>query len=500
MSRTKAGIRKNYFFNLAYQIFSLITPLITAPYVSRVLGSSGVGQYGFTFSIASYFVLIGSLGFNYYAQREIARLQENRKDQSVLFWEIFYDRLISISAVTVIYCILIYCGVFGSYATLMWILSIHIVSTIFDITFLFQGNDDFIIIAVRNIIIRCIGIASIFIFVRDKDDVWVFILCQCIITVIANLSLWVNLRKDIDFIQFKDLNLRKHVAPVLKLFIPSLAMSIYTMLDRTLIGVLIPGEMEVVYNDGSSVLAKIADVENGYYEQSEKIVKMAMTLFTALSTVMISRNSNEVAKGNIEGFKQNIYSTIQFVLFLGMPIMFGLSAIASNFTPWFFGPGYDKVPQLIAIFSPIIIIIGLSNILGRQYLIPLQKDNLFTWAICVGAVSNLALNLFLIPLLYSYGAAIASVIAETCVTATMFIFARTNISFIEVVKKAIKYLLAGIIMFVILYFTQIHLKASIINTFLLIAEGGLCYVLALVFLKDEFFLTESKMIIKRFLK
>ena len=474
--------------------------MITAPYISRVLGSSGVGQYGFTFSIASYFVLIGSLGFNYYAQREIARLQENRREQSVLFWEIFYARLISISLVTVCYFIIICCGVFGTYETLMWILSIHIFSTVFDITFLFQGNDDFFIIAVRNIIIRCIGIALIFIFVRDKDDVWVFILCQCIVTVIANLSLWINIGQYVDVIPLKQLNLRKHVVPVLKLFIPSLAMSIYTMLDRTLIGVLIPGEMEVIYNDGTKVIAKIADVENGYYEQSEKIVKMAMTLFTALSTVMISRNSNEIAKGKIEEFKHNIYSTIQFVLFLGAPIMFGLAAISFNLTPWFFGPGYDKVPYLITLFSPIIIIIGLSNILGRQYLIPLQRDNLFTLAICVGAVSNLLLNIILIPKFYSYGAAIASVSAEICVTSTMFIFAKTDISLISVLKNTIKYLISGILMFVVVYYTQLYLQPSILNTFLLVCEGCIVYFLGLLLLKDVFFIEETKKIISKVYK
>lgn len=501
MSGVKTNsIRKNYLFNLAYQVFSLITPLITAPYVSRVLGTSGVGQYGFTYSIASYIILIGSLGFTYYAQREVARLQGHKKEQSVLFWEIFHARFLSIGITTILYCLLIRLGLFGQYEKLMWILTIHIASTIFDITFLFQGNDAFGVIAIRNIIVRCIGIALIFIFVRNQNDVWIYVLCQSIITFFANISLWFNLKRNVDWIPFSELNIKRHIIPVIRLFIPSLAMSVYTILDRTLISVLISGTTDFIHNDGTAVVARIADIENGYYEQSEKIVKMAMTVFTALSTVMISRNSNEIANGNIEGFKNNIYNTIHFVVFLGVPIMFGIAAIAENLSPWFFGPGYDKVPSLIMIFSPVIIIIGLSNILGRQYLIPLKRDNAFTFAICIGAVSNLIMNLILIPIFFSFGAAIASVLAESAVTTSMLIMARQDISIEAVLKLTKKYFLAGVMMFVSIFSLQKFLSPSIINTILLIILGALIYFLLLLILKDSFFMIELKRVKSRIRK
>lgn len=480
------SIKRNYVYNLSYQIFSLLTPLITAPYISRVLGSVGVGQYALSYTIATYFILVGSLGFGYYAQREVASLQKDKNAQTMLFWEITIARTITIGISLFFYFLLYFIGAFGDYSSLMLIWSLYVFSTIFDISFYFQGNDDFGILAVRNILIRTVGIVAIFVFVKDKEDLERYILYQAIISFLANLSLWPHLGKKIFQVDLKCINIKQHIKPTFKLFIPTLAVSVYTMLDRLFIGILIPGTTEITYNDGTLVVAKISDVENGYYEQSEKIVKLAMTLFTSLTTVMVSRNSFELASGNLDGFRNNINQTIRYLLFIGVPIMFGLSATAVNFCPWFFGPGYDKVPYLIMVFSPIVIIIGLSNVLGRQYLIPLKRDNAFTIAICIGALTNLILNLLFVPRMYSYGAAISSVIAELMVTTIMFYMARKDISVNNVFSVSWKYLIAGIIMFSCVHPLARSIDASIISSIGLIIVGGTIYVIILMILKEHF--------------
>lgn len=480
------SIRKNYFFNLTYQIFSLLTPLITAPYISRVLGSVGVGKYALSYTIATYFILVGSLGFGYYAQREVASLQNNKYKQSKLFWEILIARSFTIAIVLILYFALYFVGAFGDYSSLMLVWSVYIISTIFDISFFFEGNDKFGVLAFRNMLIRTIGIIIIFIFIKDKDDVEKYALYQAIISVIANLSLWPHLGKSVFNVNIKNLNIKQHVMPTIKLFIPTLAVSVYTMLDRLFIGLLIPGTTEIMYDDGTVVVAKIADVENGFYEQSEKIVKLIMTLFTSLTTVMVTRNSFELASGNMTRFKNNIDQTLKYLLFIGVPMMFGISAISINFCPWFFGSGYDKVPYLIMMFSPIILIIGFSNVLGRQYLIPLKRDNAFTMAICMGAVMNLLLNFILVPWLFSYGAAIASVIAEIVVTSFMLYMARNDISLRKLFISSWKYFFAGILMFISIYTLSVSISPSVLSTLLLTFLGGTIYISTLVVLKEHF--------------
>lgn len=483
----KKSVKVNYFYNLVYQIFSLITPLITTPYISRVLGSEGVGQYSFAYSIATYFILIGSLGFGYYGQREIARHQGNTFEQSKLFWEIIIARMFSVVLSLVLYILPIIFGAYGEkYTLLMWILTINVFATAVDVTFLLQGNEEFGVIALRNVLIKCLGIALIFIFVKGKQDVWIYALSQSIVLIVSNVSLWTRVPKTLVKVKISDLNIKRHIIPTLRLFIPTIAVSIYTMLDKTLIGVLVPGNNEL----GQA----ISDLENGYYEQSEKIVKMAMTVVTSLGTVMIPHNSQAVASGDKEGFIKNINDALKFVFFLGTPIMFGLSGIAFNFSAWFFGEGYEKVPYLMIMFSPLIMLIGISNVLGLQYLLPLKKDKKYTLSITIGAVVNLILNLALIYAFKSFGACIATIVAELSVTSAMLFFAKKDVHFFRLVLRFWRYLIGGLIMFIVVFVTQMFLNSSVISTLILVAEGVFVYVIFLILSKDETLIDSVKRI------
>lgn len=479
---TKNNIKKNYIYNLIYQLFALLTPIITIPYISRVLTSSGVGQYSFTYSLVTYFTIFASLGFNFYAQREIARHQGDKYNQSKIFREIILARLVSVGCSLILYVILILTGIYGEiYTTLMWLQTINILAILFDISFLFQGNEEFGIIALRNIIIKCVGILAIFIFVKNSSHVRIYVLCQSAILIISNLSLWIKVMKFLVKVPFKELNIKRHYRPTIRLFIPTIAVSIYTMLDKTLIGVMIQGTIK----NAAGEIVSVSDIENGYYEQSEKLVKMAMTVITSLGTVMIPRNSQAIATNNMDEFNKNIDGALKFVFFLGVPIMFGLIAIANNFSPWYFGEGFEKVPNLIMMFSPLILIIGLSNVIGLQYLIPLGQDKKYTIAITSGAFLNLSLNLCLIYFFWSYGACIATVISECFITALMLIFARKDISILKVIKNSWKYFVCGILMFTCVYISQLFLIPSILNTVLLILEGILIYFVSLLILHDN---------------
>ena len=489
----KRSIKRNYLYNLLYQIFALLTPLVVTPYISRVLGSAGIGQYSFTYSISTYFVLVAAFGFGYYAQREIARAQGDKHQQSVVFFEIIIARSASVFISLFIYVLLLFTGVYEKvYEPLMWIMAINVISPLFDVAFVFQGNEEFGIIAIRNIIIRVLGVALVLIFVKNESHVWLYALCQSLILIVSNLSLWPNLRKVITRVPFRELRIKRHFCPTLRLFIPTVAISVYTMFDKTLIGLLVPGETSV---DG--VEKKISDIENGYYDQAEKLVKMAMTVLTSLGTVMIPRNSQAIAAGDLDQFKSNINKAIRFVFFLGVPLLFGIAAVSFNFSPWFFGNGYEKVPYLMMVLSPLVLIIGLSNVLGIQYLLPQKEDKKYTIAIVSGALLNLALNLVFIPFFWSYGACIATIIAELLVTSLMFVFARKDISFFKTVFSSWMYILSGAMMFLSVFFTQRFLTSSVTHTLLLIAEGVVIYIGLLFALRDKLLLGYTRQLWRR---
>lgn len=505
-STSKKSLKKNYLFNLIYQIFVLIVPLITTPYISRILSAEGVGQYSFTNSLQSYFSIVAALGFGYYAQRLIAFNQDNKTEKSKIFWEIIIVRSFSVGFATLLNLILYFAGIYKEYSVLMLWWTLNIVAVGLDITFLLQGNEDFGKIVGRNVIIKIISIVLIFTLVKKQSDVWLYVILTSLASLLGNLSLWFYLPKYLDKVSIKELKPFKHFWPAIKLFIPTIATSVYTILDKTLIGLLIQDTYtveEVKIIDGVetvvSTIKKYSDLENGYYEQSEKIVKICISVLTALGTVMIPRNSKLYSEGKIEEVKNNLYFSSNFIWVIGMPMMFGLIAVASNLVPWFFGDGYLKCVNLICIFAPLTLFIGFSNIFGLQYLIPTGRDKKFTIGILTGTISNLILNIILIPFFWSYGAVIASITAEFLVTLMMYLLVRKEISLKKILKTSIKPLIASTIMFAFVYFLSTKLTSSIINTLILVMIGAIIYFVILLILKEKLLYIGINMIKDKFL-
>lgn len=355
----KKSISKNYIYNLSYQILLIFLPLITTPYVSRVLGAENIGIYGYTLSIVTYFVLFGALGVSMYAQREIAYVQDDVQKRSKIFFEIVIFRFITMVISIIAYYIFFIRGY--QYQLYYLIFTIELISTCFDISWFFQGLEEFKKTVLRNIIVKLISFACILLFVKTENDLSIYILIYTLSNLIGNLSLWLYLPKYIKKIKLTDLEILKHLKPTLWLFIPQIAMQIYTVMDKTMIGSIISDKAEV-----------------GYYEQARKIVNLCITIVTSLGLVMVPRMANTFASGDKEQLKKYMCNSFRFVYFLAFPIALGLISVSEKFVPVFFGDGYDRVIILIRIMSPIILFIGISNIIGTQYLLPTKKQKSFT--------------------------------------------------------------------------------------------------------------------------
>lgn len=258
---------------------------------------------------------------------------------------------------------------------------------------------------------------------------------------------------------------------IIQFFIPTVATQIYTVLDKSMIG---------WFTDGTT--------ENGYYEQAEKISKIALAVVTSLGTVMIPRISKVFKDGNIEKVRYYLYKSYRFVWMLSIPIMFGLVAISDIFVPVFLGDGYEKCEILIPIFSLLTIIIGLSNVNGMQLFVPTGRQNILTLTVVVGAIVNIIFNLILIPLFASIGACIASVIAEFCVTLVGFIYIKVKdkMPISPIFKSSIKYWIAGTVMFGALIGLKFVLDSNIIGLVISIISGILIYFILLFIMKDSF--------------
>lgn len=464
----RSNIKRNYILNLIQQILALITPLITTPYISRVIGAEGIGIYSYTSSIASYFALFAALGTISYGQREISYVQDNREKRTIVFWNTVLRSFITTSICFVAYGIFTYFQ--RDYRQIFAILSISIIEVALNITWLFMGMEEFGKIVKRNIVVRFLNIAFIFLFVKKTEDLPIYVLGVTAVTGIGHLSLWPYLPQYIGLPKLKKLHPFHDFKTVITLFIPTIAISIYTVLDKTMIGILTSNP-----------------AENGYYEQAIKITIISLTFVTALGAVMVPRIGALFAKKNTRQIQDYMYKSYRFVCFLGIPFCLGIIGTSSNFVPWFFGPSFEAVIPVLNTLSFIIIMTALSNTTGIQYLVPTQRQNYLTLSVIIGAVVNFSLNLIIIPIWGAIGAAWTSVVAECCVTAIQLCFVRKEISSFVILKNSINYIFAGGLMFIGLLLLGNNLSPTFAHTSMLATAGILIYVLALLILRDKFF-------------
>lgn len=463
----KTSVVKNYIYNMSYQLLAIILPLITTPYISRVLGAEAIGIYSYTLSITTYFVLFGSLGIALYGQREIAFVQDDEKQRSKVFIEIMIMRFITL-AISMIVFYLTFC-LSGEYTTYYKIFLLEIIATAIDISWFFRGIENFKRTVIRNMIVKIISVVCIFVFVKTVDDLNVYCWIYVLSNMIGNISLWMYLPKLIKKIDIKNLKIFRHFRPTIGLFIPQVAVQIYTVLDKTMIGAMVADKSEV-----------------GYYEQSQKIIKVLLTVATSLGTVMLPRIANTFAKGDYAKVKEYMNTSFHFILFLVIPIMFGIIAISSKFVPIFFGEGYDKVVLLMSIMSLILVAIGLSNVIGTQYLLPTKQQKKYTISVTTGAIVNAIFNYILIKNFASIGAAVATVIAEFAVTGIQLFLVRKQINIVDILKISKNYFIAGGGMFVFIVIIGKWITNDMISICVQGVMGILIYLGMLLILKDAF--------------
>ena len=463
------SIKKNYLFNTSYQILALIVPLITTPYVSRVLGAHGIGIYSYTFSIVSYFVLFSALGTSTYSNRNLGIIRDDVDERTKFFWEIFSLRAILASISLVIY--FAYVIVLSENKLIAALQGIYLIDIMMDITWFFQGMENFKLIAIRNYVIKLVNVIFIFTVVKDENDLWWYVLGLAAWSLLANISMWIPLKKLIKGPKFKEIKPFKHISIIIQLFVPTIASQIYTMLDKSMIGWL--------YGKPS---------ENGCYEQSDKIVKMSITLIIALGTVTIPKISRLFAQGKMDGMKKLLYRSYRFVWAMGCALMFGVIGINYLLVPVFFGPGYDRVELILPILSTLFIIMGLNHTTGRQYLISTGRQKAYMYIVIVGGIVNVLINAACIPFFGAVGAAIGSVVGEIVILIVQLVYVHRIKEFeiYKIFSSSWHYIIAGVVMMLVTLFTQRVLPTNFIGLASLIAIGGICYGVILLVFRDEF--------------
>lgn len=473
---------KNFLYNVSYQLLVIILPLITVPYVSNILGAEGIGNYAFTYANMQYFVIFGMVGISLYGNRQIAYVRENKEKLKNTFYSIYTLQLITTTISFLLY--LIFTLVFnnGDYKWLYIVQGINILASMIDISWLFMGLEQFKKTVVRNTIVKLVSLASIFIFVRSSDDTVIYTLIIALSSFIGNLTFWLYIPKMIGFKRIKILELKVHLKSSLALFIPQLAIQIYVLLDRTMLGI-------------------ITDtVQVGYYENSQKIVKVVLTIATAIGTVMMPKIANTVASGDMKKVKYYIQNSFFFVSALSIPLMFGLMGVAKELSPWFFGDNFKGIENLIVLSSLIILAISWSNVLGTQLLVPLNKTKEFTISVTAGAIINFILNLVMLKKFGAVGACISTIIAEFTVTSVQFYFIRNFIKPKRLINSILLFIPSAVVMYIVVRIIGNSMGAGILTNVVQGIIGALTYFIIIEVLyrifKRQSMITYIKNIVK----
>lgn len=455
---------KNYLYNASYQILNLLIPLITVPYISRVLGAHDVGINEYTNSWVTFFYLMGQMGITLYGNREVAYHRDDLYERSRTFWGVEALQLLTVSASLIAYlaAVFLFSTTFKQYFLLQ---GIWIVATGLDVSWYFMGLENFKVTVVRNTFVRLISIVLIFTIIKDTNDLGKYIAILGGTQLVGNLTLWPYLKDNVVWVKVSKWHPFQHFYPALLLFIPTITTQVYLVLNRLMLG------------------RMSTQVALGNFGQADKIVKFVLAIVTATGTVMLPHVANKFAKGDVKGVRNSLYSSFNFVSAISVPMMFGLMAISARFAPWFLGSDFELAGRIMFLESPIIVLIAWSNVTGTQYLMPVNRVKEYTTSVTIGAVSNVIFNLFLIEGWGANGAAVATVCSEFLVTASQIAMIRGTIKRRKLFREQWKYFLCGFLMYLVVNRICLVINMTVANLCLEVVVGMIVYFLGLLLTK-----------------
>ncbi len=463
------SIKKNAFLNVMRTGLSLVFPLITFPYTSRVLGPASIGQVSFAQSIITYFSMIAALGISNYGIREAARLRNDIEKLTVFTKEIFRINLISMTVAYLLFAIALLCvPKFSSIARLLCVCSGTIFFTSIGFDWLYSALEDYAYITVRSFIFQVISVVLLFVLVKSPDDYILYAGIGVVSGAGSNICNFFHTRKYIRWKQKVQYNCIKHVKPIFTLFAMSVVISVYTVLDTVMLGFI---------TDSTQV---------GYYTAATKINKIILSVVTAVSTVLLPRLSFYAEDKQSGRFEELAEKGMKFLIIFALPATVGLTLVSYPTMILFSGQQYVAAIPVMQVMNPIILIISLSGLIGIQIFMPLRKEKYTLVSVIGGAVVNFTLNLLLIPRYGAMGAAIATVCAESVVTVTQLILARHYFVWKNILIHSVQCIVAVICMGLAVYFVMFFFSSYFFQLIVGVCAGIVVYFIVLLLLRNKF--------------
>ena len=449
-------LKTNFLYNVGYQVLLIILPLITAPYVSRTLGAYNVGVYSYTQAFANYFMLFAMLGVNNYGNRTIAQVRDNNQLLKKTFWEIYIFQF-GVSIFVLIAYFFSCALLIKENTPIYYIQSFMVLSGAFDVNWFCFGVENFKLTTIRSTIVRIVTTILIFVFVRNPDDLWIYVLILSASSLLSALAIWPFVIRTVGFTKITLESVVKHIKPNLVLFVPVIAISLYNLMDKLMLGYFSTKE------------------EVAFYTYAHRIIEIPLSLILALDNVIMPRMANLYASKS-----ERASSLMDFVMLFAMcmssAMAFGLASIGREFAPIFYGSSYLRCGLYIVLLSPVLIFKGWASAIRTQFIIPTGKDKIYIISIILGAIVNLILNMLLIPSIKGTGAIIGTLCAEMTVCFMQYFMSSKYIVVKKYLYQGLGFILIGCIMYCLISFWGGLNTSDIIKIMIKIASGVIVYV------------------------
>lgn len=459
----------NIIYSMIIQLSAIIAPLITAPYVARVFNADLIGKYSFTYANSNYFAMFESLGLTLYGMILVARERDNLKSRSVIFWEITILKiLLTIIATAVFIVVFIFNGEI-EYRKLYLIMLFNLLAVGVDSTWFLSGIEEFKVIARRTLLVRITNVVLILMFVKSSNDLIVYALIMQLSTFISYLAIIPEIKKYVEFVSIRSIRINKYFKPAIIYFIPGFITTLFSSTDKTILGM------------------ASTDYEVGVYEQAYKICQLLTGTISGISNVLLPRAAYlNNGKAAADKAKSLFNVSIRVAVMCSAPICFGTAAISDAFIPLFFGPGYEKSSILLKILCINVFFISLCNFFGQQALMAKGKQREYNIAISISVIVNIILNIALVHNSQSVGVSYASAVSAVLEFALIYYFGKEMMRINELTAYCIKYIIAGIIMFIGIW--RIKFANDMITVVIQIGTGCVIYCASLFLLRDELLL------------
>ena len=459
------SMKTNLLVNGIRILSTIIFPLITFPYASRVLQVENLGKVNFTNSLISYFIIIASLGLPTYAIREGSRIRNNKEEFGKFANQIFTFNLLSSMIAYIGLFVLI--PVFKDYRLLLLIQSITIIFNTIGVEWLYSIHEDYTYITIRSIIFQIISLVLLFIFVKEPSDYYIYASISVFSNVGSNILNYVNSRKYVRLKLIKSINFGKHIIPVLIIFSTSIATTFYVNSDMTMLGLILD------------------DYAVGIYSVSVRIYSIVKMLLSSILIVTLPRLSFHLAQNNKIEYKKLLDKIFNTLILVVLPSIIGINILSSEIIMIISGKAYLEATSSLRLLTIALFFSTLASFFATAVLLPNKKEKYILHATIISAVVNVLMNVLLIPIFKQDGAAFTTVIAEMIVLIITFYFSKAFYNIRDINKNVIISLIGCITIFTTALIIKAIFNEMIVYVPLTIFFSILSYYIILLIFKVE---------------